>query len=130
MRTALIRLIGAFLLILPTAVPVHAPAEGPPLGVAAPAAPVRLAQAPGTTLEIGAEAFGLPLADDEVATAYPKSSVRLEVGQAVQFAVDHGCQSIGRPGNPATQVLEQSGDARVFGRAHGGRWQESCLAAC
>jgi ABC-type glycerol-3-phosphate transport system substrate-binding protein len=41
----------------------------------------------GTVIEIPAEAFGLPLAQDDVARQYAKGSVLLQAGESVQFSV-------------------------------------------
>ncbi len=50
-----------------------------------PAAPA--AAPPGQPIEIRADAFGLPLADDDLARRYGQPSVRLEKGARVRFSV-------------------------------------------
>ncbi len=41
----------------------------------------------GGSVEIGAETFGLPLAEDALARQYDKPSVRLEAGESIRFTV-------------------------------------------
>ena len=79
MRSIVLRLFGALLMLLPAA-----PA---PVRVPAPAAAAHPPAAPAPAIEISAEAFGLPLAADEVAQAYAKPSVWLPNGAAVSFQV-------------------------------------------
>ena len=84
-RSSLLRLVGALLILLPLA-PV--PARAPVASLAPAAVPaygrVNLG-APENAIEIGAETYGLPLAEDEVARQYGKPSVWLETNAVVRF---------------------------------------------
>ncbi len=65
------------------------PAEGqlkPPLPSAE--AWLALRQPVGANLEVRADAFGRPLAADEIAQAYPKASVLLQQGDSLEFLLD------------------------------------------
>lgn len=86
-RIKLLRIMGAALILMTTA-PFSARAAWsdarPALGARQLAQASDLA-APGVGLEIQAEAFGRPLAGDEIAGLYPKPSVFLQTGDRVQF---------------------------------------------
>lgn len=87
-----LRLLGMLLLLLAS-----------PAGGAQSATPLARAWVPSawqeaTSLEIRADAFGLPLAEDALARQYPKPSVRLEAGTSIHFRV----------------TLEQAGEYMVF----------------
>jgi ABC-type glycerol-3-phosphate transport system substrate-binding protein len=82
----LVRLAGIFLIlatVLPPAV-TAAPAADHAAWVPEPAAYRALAPS-AIGIEVGAEAFGLPLAQDEAAAAYAKPSVLLQTGERAQF---------------------------------------------
>jgi ABC-type glycerol-3-phosphate transport system substrate-binding protein len=70
------------LLFVLSALPVSVQAESLPGRVAAANAQT------GLTVEIRADAFGLPLAADSLAAQYDKPSVRLEAGTGIRFTAD------------------------------------------
>jgi ABC-type glycerol-3-phosphate transport system substrate-binding protein len=65
------------LLILAAVTPVPARADSP----------ASLKILPAQTIEIRADSFGLPLADDDISRQYSKASVLIEHGQSLQFDV-------------------------------------------
>lgn len=83
--TRFIRSLGAFLLLLanPFASPLPA---GTGQGMA-PLSAASFVESQGEIIEIGAETFGLPFAEDDLAQMYEKASVRLESGESVRFHV-------------------------------------------
>jgi ABC-type glycerol-3-phosphate transport system substrate-binding protein len=77
------RLLAALLILLVISAPLvrPAPALGHPL-------PVQRAVQAGGGIEVRADAFGLPAADDPLAAAYAKPSVFLQAGEPLHFTAD------------------------------------------
>ncbi|MDW7990966.1 MAG: extracellular solute-binding protein [Anaerolineae bacterium] len=85
MKSYALRFLLPFLVVIGLAGPMTGP--GPSPGPSSPP-PAALPAGPGgPTLEVRADAFGLPLANDPLALQYGKPCVRLEKGDRVRFRV-------------------------------------------
>lgn len=85
--TFFLNLLGTIVLLLGFLPAGGRPARtGEPWAAPAPALALQ-EQAPGRTIEIRADAFGLPLADDDLARRYGKPAVRLQKGDRIRFSV-------------------------------------------